>query len=81
MVSATAGSEEVVRSIRWDEVAATGRLASGAIAEGPSLRVVHDKPTPATFLLVTLERPGIRKVRYALRGRVKHALHNELDDI
>jgi hypothetical protein len=72
LVSPAARGEEVIRSVRWDEVEAAGRLGSGAVVEGSNLRVVHDKPVPATFSLATVERPGIDKARYALRGRVKH---------
>ena len=71
-------SEEVVRSIRWQELAAAKRLTSGTVvaapagAEGPTLRVVHEGRASATFPLVTIERPGITAARYALRGRVRY---------
>lgn len=74
-----AWGEEIVSSIRWQELAAAGALKSGVVvdapagAEGPSLRVVHQGTAPTTLPLVVIERPGIRMVRYALRGRVKYS--------
>lgn len=74
----TARGEEVVRSIGWQELAAANRLTSGAVvaaaegASGPILRVVNREPVPSTFLLATIERPGIGTARYALRGRVRY---------
>lgn len=77
-VSSPAWSQQVVRSIDWREVAAANRLATGTVVErpegvdGPSLRVVHRGPEPATLRLLTIERPPIRTARFALRGRVKY---------
>ena len=74
----TASSEEVVRSIRWQELAAANMLTSGTVVaasegvDGPALRVVHDGRAPNTFLLLTVERPGITAARYALKGRVRY---------
>ncbi len=78
LLSRTVWTEEVVRSIRWQELAAANALPSGAVVaapkgtEGPTLRVVHEGRAPATFPLVTIEQPGITATRYALRGRVKY---------
>jgi len=78
LLSRTAWSEEVVRSIRWQELAAANALTSGTLvaaqagAEGPSLRVVHEGQAAATFALVTIERPGITAAHYALKGRVRY---------
>lgn len=77
LLSRTAWSEEVVRSIKWQELAAANRLTSGTVAapegaEGPVLRVVHQGSAPATFPLVTIERPRITMARYALRGRLRY---------
>lgn len=78
LVSSTAWSAEVVRSIRWQELAASNSmkpglmLATPAGANEPILRVVHTGPAPATFPLVTIERPGVAAARYALRGRVRY---------
>src|SRR5262245_32489345 len=47
-----AWGEEVVRSIRWQELAAANKLNSGVVipsgqgADGPSLRVIHKDKTP-----------------------------------
>lgn len=74
----SAWSEEVVRRIDWQALAAAGSLTSGTVvaedaeAGGPILRVVHQTTAAATLPLVTIERPGIRASRYALRGRVKY---------
>jgi len=78
LLSRTVWGAEVVRSIRWQDLAAANRLTSGTVvaapqgAEGPSLRVVHEGRAPATFPLVTIERPGISATRYAFRGRVRY---------
>ena len=78
LLSRTAWSAEVVQSIRWQELAAAHALTSGILvaapdaAAGSSLRVVHKGAAPATFALVTIERPPIRTARYALRGRVRY---------
>lgn len=70
--------QEVVRTIRWQELAAAGVLTSGTAVAGPdgvaesTLRVVHQSAAPATLLLLTIDRPGISKAHYALRGRVKY---------
>lgn len=76
--SPIASGAQVVRSIRWQEIAAAHELRSGAVVAAPdgivgsSLRVVHEGAARATFLLLTLEHPGISAARYALRGRVKY---------
>jgi hypothetical protein len=76
--SRSASSEEVLRSIKWQELAAARALTSGTLvavadgAEGPALRVVHHGAAAATFPLATIERPGITATRYALRGRVRY---------
>jgi hypothetical protein len=78
LLSRTVWSEAVVRSIRWQDLAAANTLASGTVvaapegAEGPSLRIVHEGRAPITFPLVIIERPGISASRYAFRGRVKY---------
>jgi hypothetical protein len=78
-VSARVGwSEEVIRRIDWQELAAGGALASGIVVTvpegiaGPSVRVVHQGPTSATFPLVTIDRPAITAPRYAIRGRARY---------
>jgi hypothetical protein len=73
-----AGSEEIVRRIEWQQLAAANNLRSGTVvtrpegADGPTLRLVHERNVPVTFPLVTIERPAIRTSRYAIRGRVKY---------
>jgi hypothetical protein len=47
-------------------------VAAAEAGQGASLRVVYKGEVPATFPLVTLERPAISRARYALRGRVKY---------
>jgi hypothetical protein len=77
LLASTAWSEEIVRRIEWQDVAAANALKSGTVVAagqrsgGPSLRLVH-KAGPVTFPLLTIEHPGIRTERYALRGRVKY---------
>jgi hypothetical protein len=77
LASSTAWSAEIVRSIRWQELP-SGSLKPGQVvatppgATEPILRVVHDGRAPATFPLVTIERPGVAAARYALRGRVRY---------
>lgn len=74
----TSWSQEVLRTINWQELAAARALSAGTVVTapegiaGPSLRIAHQGPAPATFPLVTIERPGITAARYALRGRVKY---------
>jgi hypothetical protein len=75
VLSRTARGEEVVRSIRWPELAAAKLVTSGTVAaapEGASLRVVYKGPGPATFPLAIIERPGISSARYALKGRMRY---------
>jgi hypothetical protein len=78
MVSRTVCGEEVVRSVRWEELAAAHTLTSGTVVAAPagepaaSLRIIHKGGVAATFPLVTIERPGISRARYALRGRVRY---------
>ena len=78
LLASSAWSEEVIRRVDWQELAAANALKSGTVvgdaleAGAPSLRVVHEGTSPVTLPLVTLERPGIRAARYALRGRVKY---------
>jgi hypothetical protein len=78
LLASSAWSEEVVRRIDWQELAAADALKSGTVvadaegAEGPTLRVVHEGTGSVSLPLVTIERPGIRAARYALRGRVKY---------
>lgn len=78
LLAVPAWGEEVVRRIEWQELASASRLKAGTVVtdaagvEGPSLRVAHEGAAPVTLPLVTIERPGIRTARYALRGRVKY---------
>jgi hypothetical protein len=78
LLASTAWSEEVVRRIKWEDILAANALKSGTViadpggAEGRSLRVVHEGTMPVTLPLLTIERPGIRTARYALRGRVRY---------
>jgi len=77
-LASTAWSEEVVRRIEWQALASGNTLKSGTVvaaedaAGGRALRLVHDAPGPVTLPLLTIERPGIRRERYALRGRVRY---------
>jgi len=78
LLASTAWSEDVVRRIDWQELAAANALKSGTVvvaddgAGGRALRLVHAGTGPATLHLLTIERPGIRTERYALRGRVRY---------
>ena len=78
LLGSTAWSEEVVRRIEWQDPLVANALKAGTViadpgrAEGRSLRVVHEGTMPVTLPLVTIERPGIRTARYALRGRMRY---------
>jgi hypothetical protein len=78
LVPHTTSGEQVVRTIEWQKLAEANALTSGTIVapptaeQRPSLRIVHTASAPATFLLVTIDRPGITTARYAIRGRVKY---------
>jgi hypothetical protein len=78
LLASTAWSEEIVRRIEWQELAAASALKSGTVvadekgAGGRNLRLVHEGTGTAMLPLLTIERPGIRTERYALRGRVKY---------
>jgi hypothetical protein len=78
LLASTAWSEEIVRRIDWQELAAANALKSGTVvavdegAGGRGLRLVQEGAGPVTLPLLTIERPGIRSERYALRGRVKY---------
>jgi hypothetical protein len=75
MLASIASGEEVVRRIDWQEVSAAKALKAGTVIDAGgerSLRVVHEGMGPVTLPLLTIERPGIRTERYALRGRVKY---------
>ena len=77
LLASTAWSEEIVRRIEWQALAAANALKSGTVVAaeegsgGRSLRLVH-QAGPVTLPLLTVEQPGIRTERYALRGRVKY---------
>lgn len=72
-----ARSEEVIRSIKWEDLAAAKTLLPGTVsaaspgATGSSLHIVH-KGGAATLPLLTIERPRITAAQYALKGRVKY---------
>lgn len=74
----TASGEEVIRTVDWQQLASTSTLVSGTVvaatdsASGAILQLVHTESDPATFHLVTIDHPGIRTARYALKGRVRH---------
>ena len=74
----TVSTEEIIRTVDWQQLASTSTLVSGTVvaatdsAPGATLRLVHTESDPATFHLVTLDHPGIRTARYALKGRVRH---------
>ena len=76
LLASTAWSEEIVRRIDWQELAAANALRSGTVvavdeeAGGRGLRLVQEGAGPVTLPLLTMERPGIRTERYALRGRL-----------
>lgn len=75
LLPSTVWSEEIVRRISWPEVAAAKALKAGTVVsdpEGARLRLVHEGSAPATLPLLTIERPGIRSARYAVRGRVRY---------
>jgi hypothetical protein len=78
LLASTAWSEEIVRRIEWPELASANALKSGTVgateeaAGGRILRLVHEGTGPVTLPLLTIERPGIRMERYALRGRVRY---------
>jgi hypothetical protein len=78
LLASTAWSEDVVRRIDWQELAAANALKSGTVVAaedgvgGRALRLVHEGTGPVTLHLLTIERPGIRTERYALRGRVRY---------
>ena len=78
LLASTAWSEEIVRRIDWQELAAANALKSGTVvavdeaAGGRGLRLVQEGTGPVTLPLLTIERPDIRTKRYALRGRVKY---------
>ena len=64
----SAHAEETVREIMW-----TGSLPEGA-ERGPedSVTVTSTSDEGLTVTLLELEEPGITKLRYALRGRVRY---------
>src|SRR5262245_36200034 len=78
LLASTAWSEEIVRRIDWQELAAANALKSGTVvaaeegARERSLRLVHEGTGAITLPLLTIERPGIRTERHGLRGRVRY---------
>ena len=78
LLASTAWSEEVIRRIDWPELAAANALKSGTVGAaedgggGRALRLIHEGTGPVTLAILTIERPGIRTERYALRGRVRY---------
>jgi hypothetical protein len=78
LLASPASSEEIVRRFDWPELAAANAVKSGTVvaadeeAGGRRLRLVHEGTGPVTLPLLTIERPGIRADRYAVRGRVKY---------
>jgi len=69
---------EAVRGISWAELAKEGKLQGGEVIPAndkmPSahLKVENPDATPKSISILTIENPGVTKLRYALRGKVRY---------
>lgn len=77
LLPSQARSQEVIRSIAWEEIAAAKAPLSGTVGAaspglaGSSLHVAH-KGGASTLPLLTIEQPRITAAQYAVRGRVRY---------
>lgn len=74
----TAQAEELLREIRWDELAGAGKLSVGELIDSGhpegfrALRVENRQNNAAVLTLLTLENPGITEPQYALSGEIRY---------
>ena len=66
---------ELVREISWTELAQSGRLESGAVAdstEGAIWRVSREPGEPATLSIFSLNNPGVTRLTWAIVGEIRY---------
>ena len=69
---------EAVRDVSWAELSKAGKLQGGEVIPAddkmPSAHLKVDSPdaTPKSIAIVTIENPGVTKLKYALRGKVRY---------
>ena len=82
MVCTTAGSAEpegsLVSKVTWKELAESKKLPASASLEpqekgDPVLKVTRGPQDPQLIELAVVEKPGITKKAYVLRGKIKYA--------
>ena len=71
-VSTAAEKEQIIRTVSWSDV----KLPAGAVVQNkpgasPTLLVKHDGAKALKLPLWKLEKPGIAKKCYALRGKLR----------
>lgn len=72
-VIAAEDSSGLVRLVKWSEVPLpVGATLQNKPGDSPTLLVKHDGSKALALTLWKLEKPGITKKCYALRGRVRH---------
>jgi len=76
-LAAVAGGEETLSTFAWsergDDLARAGILVRPGTPEAPfEQAVISSGGGSRTFTLLTLRDPGIRRSRYAIRGRVRY---------
>ncbi len=76
VLSTPIDADEPLGRLEWSRLHADQQLLSGeyvpsAADEPGHLRVVSAEPLPRAFPLAVWERPGISRLSYALRGRVR----------
>ena len=78
LLSSECLSAELRSKISWKEIQKSGRLAAGELIPGAGpegsdcVRVVGTAGKPTTHTLLTIDNPGIRTSRYAIRGQVRY---------
>ncbi len=73
--------DRVVREIFWEEMKASGGVTAGEVVAAPSgssdpaasVRIENPGGRPKTVQVLTLDRPGIQTLRYAVLGLVRYA--------
>lgn len=69
-----AAADETLQKIAWDALKKQGRITAGEVETDGNravLKVVSEKAGPTTYSVLTIEKPGVTRARYAIRGRLR----------
>jgi len=78
LVAGLVCAEEVVREISWSRLNSDGKIMAGQfIARGQTgfdqLKLENTQSTPVELGILTIEKPGITKYTYALKGQIQYS--------